>query len=138
VQTYNFPKLPTILVIVCVLLLNVPGLPMGAGNGYAQTDKPETPTITEATTEKIDQYHQKTEKLLLDSAEWINNYFDTEISGRLKQTAVLVNYRRQIWRKWLYMEIAPQLVWYEERDFKTTAGIALRLEIFMGRYGSSG
>jgi len=341
-QTYSSLKLPSIFAIVCVLLLNVPGMPMGAGNGYAQTDKPPTTAITEATTEKIDQYHEKTEKLLLDSAEWIdkffgtenytsevnktylriqltgfiedgegfdfksrfklrlklpntekrfrlsfasspdeieredgtsddpsddttieqldevddnlttaleyffldkkrhnmkfavgatirnsslvgygstryryqvdvrrwtlrfverlrwytddgwdarseldferpildhlffrttpsltwkekndgytyswntslfhplnkksaleyqfNNYFDTEISGRLKQTIVRVNYRRQIWRKWLYMEIGPQLAWYEDRDFKTIAGIMVRLEILMGRYGSS-
>ena len=63
-----------------------------------------------------------------------NTYFDTEISGRLTQSNVRVNYRRQIWRKWLFMEIGPQLAWYEERDFKTVAGIMVRLEIFMGRY----
>jgi len=335
-------KLLSILVVFLVLLLNVPGLPMGAGNGYAQSDTPKTPTITETTTEKVDRYHQQTEKLLLDSAEWIdsffktenytaevnktylriqltgfledgegfdanarfklrlrlpntekrfrltiasspdeierddgesddpsdgttierleevddnlttaleyffldkrrhnmkfavgatirnsslvgygstryryqvdvrrwtlrfverlrwytdngwdsrseldferplferlffrttpsltwkekyngftyswstslfhplnnisaleyqfNTYFDTEISGRLTQSIVRVNYRRQIWRKWLFVEIAPQLAWYEERDFKTTAGIMVRLEIMMGRYGSS-
>jgi hypothetical protein len=57
-----------------------------------------------------------------------------EISGRLTQSNLRVNYRRQIWRKWLFMEVAPQLAWYEERDFKTVAGIMVRLEIWMGRY----
>ena len=63
-----------------------------------------------------------------------NTYFDTEISGRLKEANVRVKYRRQIWRKWLFMEIAPQLAWYESRDFKTIAGIMVRLEIYMGRF----
>lgn len=65
-----------------------------------------------------------------------NNYFSTETSGRLTQSNLRVNYRRQIWRKWLIMEVAPQLAWYEERDFKTVAGIMVRLEIWMGRYGN--
>lgn len=65
-----------------------------------------------------------------------NTYFDTEISGRLTQSILRVNYRRQIWRRWLFLEIAPQLAWYESRDFKTIAGIMARLEIFMGRFGS--
>ena len=64
-----------------------------------------------------------------------NTYFDTEISGRLKQMNLRANYRRQLWRKWLIMEIAPQLAWYEERDFQTVPGITVRLEIWMGRYG---
>jgi len=64
-----------------------------------------------------------------------NTYFDTEISGRLTQSILRVNYRRQIWRRWLFLEIAPQLAWYESREFKTIAGIMARLEIFMGRFG---
>lgn len=64
----------------------------------------------------------------------LNTYFDTEISGNLKESNVRIRYRRQVWRRWLIVEAAPQLAWYEERDFKTVAGIMVRLEIWMGRY----
>lgn len=77
-------------------------------------------------------FHPLSEKAALEYQ--FNTYFDTEISGRLTQTNLRINYRRQIWRKWLIMEVAPQLAWYEERDFKTVAGIMVRLEIWMGLY----
>ena len=77
-------------------------------------------------------FHPLNEKAALEYQ--FNNYFSTEISGRLKEANVRVKYRRQIWRKWLFMEIAPQLAWYESRDFKTIAGIMVRLEIYMGRF----
>lgn len=63
-----------------------------------------------------------------------NTYFDTEISGNLKESNTRIRYRRQVWREWLIFEVTPQLAWYEERDFKTVAGIAARIEIWIGRY----
>lgn len=79
-------------------------------------------------------YHPLNKKAALEYQ--FNAYFDTEISGRLTQSNLRVNYRRQIWRKWLFMEVAPQLAWYESRDFKTVAGILVRFEIWMGRFGN--
>ena len=77
-------------------------------------------------------FHPLSEKHALEYQ--FNNYFKTETEGRLTESNVRVRYRRQIWRKWLVFEVAPQLAWYEERDFKTVAGVAVRLEVWLGRY----
>lgn len=65
-----------------------------------------------------------------------NTYFDTEVSGRLKETNLRIRYRRRVWREWLIFEVAPQLAWYEERNFKTVPGIRVACEIFLGRYNN--
>ena len=45
---------------------------------------------------------------------------------------VRIRYRRNIWRPWFYVEVWPVLSWPEERDYETTPGIRLRLEINFG------
>jgi len=63
-----------------------------------------------------------------------NNHFDSEKSGQLTESNVRIRYRRQVWRKWLIFEVAPQLAWYKERSFETVPGIMFRLEIFLGQF----
>ncbi len=63
-----------------------------------------------------------------------NNYFDTQLSGQLMESNLRVRLRHRLWREWLVMEVAPQLAWYEARDFDTVFGILVRFEIYLGRY----
>lgn len=64
----------------------------------------------------------------------LNNYFHTEVSDHHKEVNVRVRYRRKIWQDWLVLEIAPQLAWYEERDYDTVPGLFIRLETWFGRF----
>ena len=64
----------------------------------------------------------------------IANSFRTEPNNYLDETVLLVRYRQEIWGKWVYAEINPQVSWRRERDYDGKPGILLRLEtIFGGR-----
>lgn len=77
-------------------------------------------------------YHAWNKNIALEYQ--FNIYFYTELSGQLQETNVRVRYRQRIWRQWLIMEVAPQLAWYESRDFETVPGILIRFEIWIGRF----
>ena len=62
--------------------------------------------------------------------EW-NNIFYTEPSFDLNATALVVRYRRQFWRPWLFGEVAPQVAFREEDDWNASPGIFAKLEILM-------
>lgn len=62
------------------------------------------------------------------------NSFQTRPSHRLEEIVLSVRYRQQIWRDWLFYEIVPQLSFPRERDFESTPGIFLRLEVLFGDY----
>jgi len=64
----------------------------------------------------------------------LNNYFWTEVSGHHQETNVRIRYREKIYKDWLILEIAPQLAWYEERDYDTIPGIFIRLESWFGNF----
>ena len=36
-------------------------------------------------------------------------------------------------RDWLYFEVEPFVLWLREEDFKTSYGVALRVEAYYGR-----
>lgn len=64
--------------------------------------------------------------------EWING-FHTRPVNELMEVRFVFRYRQQIWRRWLFMEIAPQYRFPRDRGFEATPGIIFKLEmIFKG------
>jgi len=62
--------------------------------------------------------------------EW-NNLFRSEPSFDLFTSALVVRYRRQFWRPWLFVEVAPQVAFREEEDWDASPGVFAKLEILM-------
>ncbi|MDX2477894.1 MAG: hypothetical protein QNL05_11085 [Gammaproteobacteria bacterium] len=62
--------------------------------------------------------------------EW-NNLFRSEPSFDLFSSALAVRYRRQFWRPWLFVEVAPQVAFREEEDWDASPGVFAKLEILM-------
>jgi hypothetical protein len=58
-----------------------------------------------------------------------NTVFKTEPHALADSTVFLVQYRRRIYRKWLYYELLPQLAFQDEHDWEANPGITLRLEV---------
>jgi hypothetical protein len=50
----------------------------------------------------------------------------------MEETNIRLKYRQRIWRDWLFAELAPQLSFPRDNDFKRTPGILFRIEIFFG------
>ena len=46
-----------------------------------------------------------------------------------------MRYREQFWKPWFYVEVWPIVAWPEERDYDTTFGARLRLEVNLGGTG---
>ena len=112
----NYPFKPlSVLVIIVVLFWNMPGLPTGVGHGYAQTTDPDPSPPLETKTGKVDHYHQRTEKLLLDTAEWIDKFFGTEI------------YESEINKTYLRIQLTGFLEDGEGLDFKSRFRLRLKL-----------
>jgi hypothetical protein len=65
--------------------------------------------------------------------EWAN-IFETQPQNALTEVALRIRYRQQIWRKWLYFEVAPQYRFPRDRGFEPTPGILFRLEALFGHY----
>lgn len=65
--------------------------------------------------------------------EW-NNFFQTEPNNRLEETNLRLRYRQNIWRKWMFFDVAPQLAFLRDRDYKISPGIILRLDMLFGYY----
>jgi len=65
------------------------------------------------------------------SYEWANN-FATRPTNKLNEVILSLRYRQRLWRDWLYAEIAPQLRYPRDHDFKHLAGIWYRLEMQFG------
>jgi hypothetical protein len=63
--------------------------------------------------------------------EW-NNIFTNRPNYRIEETYLRIRYRQQIWRDWLFAEVAPQLSFPRDRDFRRTPGILFRIESFFG------
>jgi hypothetical protein len=64
--------------------------------------------------------------------EW-NNSFQTRPVGELVEVLFRVRFRQNIWREWLFFEVAPQCRFPRDRDFIATPGILFRFEMFFGR-----
>ena len=63
--------------------------------------------------------------------QW-NTLFKTRPNHRVDSTVLLVRYRRNIFRKWLFYEINPQLAMRNDEDFDPKAGITFQLEVVFG------
>lgn len=59
------------------------------------------------------------------------NAFGTK-PHRLDEVTLRVRYRRQFWREWLTLEVAPQIAYPDARDFEPVPGILFRLEAVFG------
>ncbi|UCG79356.1 MAG: hypothetical protein JSV21_05915 [Nitrospirota bacterium] len=66
--------------------------------------------------------------------QWINN-FQTEPYNHLHQTALVIRYRRNVWKDWLFLEVAPQIKWSDDKDYEAIPGILFRLETIYGYLG---
>jgi len=63
--------------------------------------------------------------------QW-NNLFKTSPNHRLDSSVLLVRYRRNLKRKWLFYEINPQIAMRNDEDFEPKAGITFQLEVVFG------
>lgn len=61
-----------------------------------------------------------------------SNSFQTRPSYILTEVAFRVTYRHDIWRKWLFFEVTPQVRYPADRNFVATPGILFRFEMFFG------
>ncbi len=64
--------------------------------------------------------------------EW-NNHLVSEPGNRLESSALVLRYRRQIWKRWLFLELAPQVVFREELEYDPTVALLLKMEMLMQR-----
>lgn len=58
--------------------------------------------------------------------------FHTRPDTHVDRYTVALRYRKRTWRDWFYYEIAPELSFEDEYDYKANPGIRLRIEIFYG------
>lgn len=63
--------------------------------------------------------------------EW-NNLFTTVPTHRLEEINFRIKYRQRIFRDWLFAELAPQVAFPRDRDFRRTLGILFRIELYFG------
>ena len=61
------------------------------------------------------------------SLSW-HNYFETSPSGVLDSSRLRLWYRQQVWRRWLWISIAPQVVFPRDQDYDPVPGILLEVE----------
>jgi hypothetical protein len=61
-----------------------------------------------------------------------NNLFKTRPNHRLEESVVSIRFRRNIWRKWLFYEIDPQIAFRNDDDFDPEPGITFLVEIVFG------
>lgn len=63
--------------------------------------------------------------------EWVNS-FQTRPTDLLIEELFVFRYRQRFWRKWLFLDIAPQVRFPRDRGFAYTPGILFRLEMVFG------
>lgn len=61
----------------------------------------------------------------------------TKPDTHIDEYTASLRYRKQTRREWLYYEIAPQVSFEEQFDYKANPGIRLRLELYYGQTDSS-
>jgi len=62
----------------------------------------------------------------------------TRPNHAVDETGLRIKFRRQIWRKWLFYEVNPQLVFRNNDDFRATPGIEFRVEASFGGLDKTG
>jgi hypothetical protein len=63
--------------------------------------------------------------------EWINSCHTRPVN-ELTEVSFIVRYRQQIWRRWLFLEIAPHYRFPRDRGFDEVPGITFKLEMIFG------
>jgi len=63
--------------------------------------------------------------------QW-NTLFKTSPNHRLDSSVLLLRYRRNLKRKWLFYEINPQIALRNDEDFEPKAGITFQIEVVFG------
>jgi len=56
----------------------------------------------------------------------------THPNTHVNRYTLSVRYRKRTWREWFYYEIAPEVSFEDEFDYKANVGVRLRLEFFFG------
>jgi len=56
----------------------------------------------------------------------------TRPNHRVDETGLRLRFRKRVWRKWLFYEVNPQLLFRNHDDFRATPGIDFRLEASFG------
>ena len=79
----------------------------------------------------ISLFHPLSQRRILQY-RWAN-HFQTRPSNRLEQVILGVRYRQRIWRDWLFLEVAPQCSFPENRGFEFVPGILFRVEVICGQ-----
>lgn len=64
----------------------------------------------------------------------IRNNFQTKPVNRLERITLKLRFRQRIWRDWLFLEIAPQLAFPQEKDFDAVPGVLVFFEAILGHY----
>lgn len=57
-----------------------------------------------------------------------------EDNFRLNRGLISARWRKNALRRWLYFELEPFVVWYREEDFRTSYGLAMRVEGYYGKF----
>lgn len=63
--------------------------------------------------------------------EWVNS-FHTRPVEELTEVKFIFRYRQQIWRRWLFLELAPQYRYPRDQSFHAVPGINFKLEMIFG------
>lgn len=59
---------------------------------------------------------------------------DTSRDNDIYQYQLEFRWRRQVWRSWLFLEVAPALEWAEDNDFNVTPLITFKVEALFDKY----
>lgn len=62
----------------------------------------------------------------------VRGFFDRYPGNQLTYVLAGMRYRQSFWRKWLFFEITPQVIFRKEKDYHPSPGITLSLGIFLG------
>jgi hypothetical protein len=63
--------------------------------------------------------------------EW-NNLLTNRPNHRIEEINFQVKYRQRFLREWIFFELAPQVAFPANRDFRATPGFLFRIEIYFG------
>ena len=80
--------------------------------------------------QKFTVFHIINKKLGL-APEW-RTLAETQLDDFIKETRLRFRIRRNVKWKWLFVEIAPGVVWKEENDFDTNFAIRFRIDAYFG------
>jgi len=76
-------------------------------------------------------FHQLPEAVVM-AYGWTNQ-FRTRPQFHFDDSVISVEYRRAVWRKWLYVSAEPQIAFYNGKNFNPTAGIWLGFDVIFGK-----